>query len=151
MSLFEEELEQFDDEWDETEVRTGGAILAEGVYQAKITTARVERSDWDTLQWALTFEDLGGKGFVSTWCNLEEEIGRSIAKTYATQLGYEGKLSKLPAACASGTFEDLVVQIKVKDKHKDNKVYKIVYINKLLGKNAGVEGNDFDGDDDLPF
>lgn len=146
---FADHLAQYDEEWEELEVRTGGGGLPEGPYQAKIVIARVEESNWGDTQLALGFEDINGKGMQMVWDNLDSEIGRSIAKSHLAALGFDGKLSDLPDACESGRFNDLVVDIRVKDNKKDDKIYKAVYINKLYGTSA-FPATDI-GDDDVPF
>lgn len=148
---FAEHLSQYDQEWEEIEVRSGGGGLPEGTYQAKIVVSRVEESNWGDTQLALGFEDLGGKGMQMVWDNLDSEIGRSIAKSHLAALGWDDKLSDLPAACEAGLFDNLVVDIRVKDNVKDEKVYKAVYINRLYGTSANPGGSASADDDDVPF
>lgn len=148
---FAEHLSQYDEEWEDIEVRTGGGGLPEGTYQAKIAVFRVEESNWGDTQLAIGFEDLGGKGMQMVWDNLDSEVGRSIAKSHLSSLGWDGKLSNLPGACELGEFDDLVVDIRVKDNVKDEKVYKAVYINRLYGKSANPGGSAPADDDDVPF
>ncbi len=144
-------LKQYDEEFEEIEVKEGGGGgLPDGTYQAKVKICRVEEADWGDTQLFLMFEDLGGKGTQGIWDNLDHEVGRSIAKSHLSAMGWSGKLSELPGSCASGFFDDLVVDIRVKDNHKDDKVYKAVYINKLYGK-AGSVQEVAEGDDDFPF
>lgn len=156
-SQFENDMEQHEEEWsDAMDQQRSQEVLPAGVYQARVAAMRVEQTGWDdTWELFIRFEDLNGAGAVSVWDNLESEIGRSIAASHVKALGYEGNLGKLDTACASGSFDDLVVEIRVKDNVKEDKTYKAVYVNRLFGKledgvapttPAGVRDSD-----DIPF
>lgn len=158
---FQQELAQWDDDWREQQEKAtaGGKVLEAGHYQARVVISRVERSDWDDLTFVTRFEDVNGAGIVTQYDNLAHDVGRSIAAGRCKALGYEGPLSGLPQACADGFFDDLIVDIAVKDKPaKDDpaKIYKVVYVNRLHGRAANVGasggGATFPADsDDIPF
>lgn len=153
MNSFEEEMAEFASQWDDAETQTGAGSLPEGVYQAKIKVARVEKSDWDTWQLFLVFEDLNGAGEQRMWYNLEHKVGAALAKGICLSLGWEDAakpraLLQLEKVCASGFFLDKVVEIRVKDKQGEDKVFKQVFINKLLGHAASAE---VASGDDIPF
>lgn len=153
MSSYKEEMAEFVEQWDEAETRGSRGNLPEGIYQTKISVARVEKSDWDTWQLFIVFEDLGGAGEQPMWYNLEHEVGAALAKGICLSLGWEdaaepGALLKLEEVCASGFFLDKVVEIRVKDKQGEDKVFKQVFINKLLGHAAPTATA---SGDDIPF
>jgi hypothetical protein len=154
---YKEDMAEYAEQWDEAKL--GGNELKEGVYQAKIAIARVEQSQFnDEWQFFVVFEDLGGSGSQPMWYNLQHEVGAALAKRVTRDLGWEGAdqpgaLLELPEVCAAGFFEDLVVEIRVKDKPGDERVFKQVFINKLLGKGEpGQVAVAATGDsDDIPF
>ena len=158
---FEKDMEQYEDEWaGDMEKESAAKVLDEGTYQARIAESRVGQTGWDDgWEFVLRFEDLNGKGTVTAWDNLETDIGRSIAASHSKALGYDGKLAGLKDHCESGEFDDLVCEIRVKDRHVDEKTYKSVYINRLFGKlDPGEEhamaapgGGSGSTDDDIPF
>lgn len=158
MSSFKEDMAEHASKWDEA--KAGGSNLAEGVYQAKIAIARVEKSTYsDEWQFFVVYEDLGGTGSQPMWYDLEHEIGAGLAKRVARDLGWDkadepNAVLELEEACQSGFFEDLVVEIRVKDKPGESKVFKQVFINKLLGRGensqATVPGT-APTEDDIPF
>lgn len=157
---FKEEMEQFDGEWEEAQEKagSGGAVLPAGDYQARVVVSRVGTNDWGNWTLTLTWDDLGGKGRVTVWDNLDQDVGRSIAASHTKAMGYTGKLSDLEAVCASGFFDDLVCDIRVKDNPaKDNpdKIYKVVYVNRVFARGEGTVGSGGvvrpPDDDDIPF
>lgn len=156
---FKEDMAEYAEQWDEAKL--GGNNLAEGIYQAKIAIARVEQSQFDDAwQFFVVYEDLAGSGSQPMWYNLEHEVGASLAKRVTRDLGWEradqpGALLELEEACQSGFFEDLIVEIRVRDKPGEERVFKQVFINKLLGRGADSQaamptGGKAD-DDDIPF
>lgn len=155
---FEKDMEQYEDDWaGDMEKESSAQVLPEGTYQAKVAESRVGQTGWDDAwEFVLRFEDLNGKGTVTAWDSLETEIGRSIAASHAKALGYDGKLGGLQEHCESGAFDDLVCEIRVKDRNVEEKTYKSVYINRLFGKldtqeAVGVASGGGTSDDDIPF
>lgn len=150
---FKEDMADYADQWDEAS--TGGNQLAEGVYQAKIGVCRVEQSTFnDHWQLFVVYEDLGGSGAQPMWYDLEHEVGAALAKRVTRDLGWEradkpGALLELEEACQSGFFEDLIVEIRVKDKPGEDRVFKQVFINKLLGRGEGAQAPPTG--DEIPF
>jgi hypothetical protein len=156
MSTFEEEMRGFEEEWTSAQENagTGGGMLPDGDYQAKIIESRVEMSDWDEWQLYLKYEDLGGAGEIRSWDSLQHEVGRSIAAERTKRLGYDGTLADLEAAVVAGDFIDLVVDIRVKTKKGDTRDFKQVYVNRCYGKagDGGVpEPSAPVDDEDIPF
>lgn len=158
MSSFKEDMAEFVEQWDEA--KAGGSQLPEGVYQARIQIARVEYSDkFETWQLFIVYEDLAGAGSQPMWYDLQHEVGAALAKRVTRDLGWAradepGALLELEEACQSGFFEDLVVEIRVKDKPGDERVFKQVFINKLLGRGLDSQAAMPTGkpaDDDIPF
>jgi hypothetical protein len=158
---FEKDMEQYEDDWaGDMEKQSQAQVLGEGTYQAKVAESRVSQTGGDDgWEFILRFEDLNGKGAVTCWDSLETEVGRSIAASHAKALGYDGKLGGLKEYCEGGNFDDLVAEIRVKDRHVEEKTYKSVYINRLFGKlDPGEEhamsaagGGSGMSDDDIPF
>lgn len=155
MSEYETEMQEYADTWDEAKVG-GRSELPEGPYQAKIKVARVERSNFDdSWQFFVVFEDTGGAGEQPMWYNLQHEVGAALAKRVSRDLGWEeaeeaGALLKLKAVAESGFFLDRIVEIRVKDKPGEDRVFKQVFINKLLGVGE-PSGERPPDDDDIPF
>ena len=153
MPTYEEEMQEYAEQWDEA--RTGGSQLAEGIYQARIKVARVEYSDrFETWQFFVVFEDLNGSGEQPMWYDLQHEVGAALAKRVSMDLGWEeaaepGALLKLKAVAEEGYFLDKIVEIRVKDKPGDERVFKQVFINKLLGTAKPSDGTPTE--DDIPF
>lgn len=157
---FKEDMQEYAEQWDEA--KAGGNQLAEGVYQAKIDVCRVEYSDrFETWQLFIVYEDLAGSGSQPMWYDLQHEVGAALAKRVTRDLGWAkadepGALLELEEACQSGFFEDLIVEIRVKDKPGDERIFKQVFINKLLGRGEhsqaamATAGKPAD-DDDIPF
>lgn len=156
---FKEDMKEYAEVWDEAKL--GGNQLAEGVYQAKIAIARVEQSQFDDAwQLFIVYEDLAGSGSQPMWYNLQHEVGAALAKRVTRDLGWDradepGALLELEETCQSGFFEDLIVEIRVKDKPGDERVFKQVFINKLLGRGENSQAQMPTGkpadDDDIPF
>lgn len=157
MGNFKEDMQEYSGQWDEATV--GGNQLAEGVYQAKIAVCRVEPSQFDdSWQLFIVYEDLAGSGAQPMWYNLQHEVGAALAKRVTRDLGWEraeqpGALLELEDACRSGFFEDLIVEIRVKDKPGEERTFKQVFINKLLGRGADSQAAmpATPTDDDIPF
>lgn len=164
MSTFEDDMAGFEEEWTEAQENAGTQrLLPDGDYQAIITEARVEKSDWDEWQFMCAYS-VPGVGGRRSWDSLEQEVGRSIAAERSKVLGYDGPLAGLQQACESEMFIDLVVDIKVKTKAGDTRDFTSVYVNHCHGKateeqkaqlaqhTAGVgAGTTTDDDDDIPF
>lgn len=154
MSTYEEEMAEYAEQWDEA--KTGGNQLAEGVYQARIKVARVEYSDrFETWQFFVVYEDLNGSGEQPMWYDLQHEVGAALAKRVAMDLGWdgateEGALLKLKGVAEEGFFLDKIVDIRVKDKPGDERVFKQVFINKLHGTGSPAIGGK-PTEDDIPF
>lgn len=158
MTTFEEEMAAYQEQWDNTEVRSGGQILPDGDYQARVVESRVEKSDlYDEWQLMFKFWDINGQGSIRCWDNIQQETGMSIAKSRLARLGYdveERGITGLREACEAGEFIDLICDIKVKTTPGETKDFKNVYVNRCYGK-AGDEGvpagSAGDPDDDIPF
>lgn len=150
---FEEVMEQYEEDWaGDMEKESSAQVLSEGTYQAKVAESRVGQTGWDDgWEFTVRFEDLQGKGQVTCWDSLETEIGRSIAASHSKALGYDGKLGGLKAHCEEGNFDDLVCEIRVKDRVVEEKTYKSVYVNRLFGKLDETTAAATAADDDVPF
>lgn len=149
-------MSEYAEQWDNAKAG-GGSSLPEGVYQARIKVSRVERAQFDPYPWQLfiVFEDMAGAGEQPMWYNLEHEVGASLAKRVTRDLGWEkaeeaGALLELEDVCASGFFDDLVCEIRVKDKPGEERTFKQVFVNKLLGRATATAGATA-SDDDIPF
>lgn len=155
MSSFESDMEQYESDWTgDMEKESTAQVLNAGTYQAKVAESRVGQTGWDDgWEFILRFEDLQGAGQVTCWDSLETEIGRSIAASHAKALGYSGPLGGLKKHCESGEFDDLVCEIRVKERVKDDKTYLSVYVNRLFGKldEAAVGSQPSSDDTDIPF
>jgi len=137
MSDYDKDLEAYDDEYGEYEVKDKIAErLPEGTYEGKIIEARVERAtgDYSNLQFNLGLEVLSGEyeGTVHRkWANLDIEAGRRIVKQDLHTLGLDlERLSDLPAT--TPLIVGLKVRFRVKFKRSGEKVYTNTYINKLI-------------------
>ena len=163
MSSFEEEMAGHQEAWEEAQENAGQyTLLDDGPYQAIITEARVEKSDWDEWQLAIAYR-VPGTGGIRSWDSLEHEVGRSIAAERTKKLGYDGPITGLREACESEMFIDLVVDIAVKTKQGETRDFKQVYVNRCHGKateeqKAALEsqqavpaGAAVEDDDDIPF
>lgn len=154
---YEDEIEEYADQWDNAQA--GGSRLPEGVYQARIKVSRVEFSDrFETWQLFIVFEDMGGAGEQPMWYDLQHEVGAALAKRITRDLGWEGAeepgaLKQLKAVCEEGFFLDTVCEIRVKDKPGEERVFKQVFINRVLGKAAPDTASSGTpvADDDIPF
>lgn len=156
---FEEDMAQYENDWaGDMDKESQAQVLREGTYQAKVAESRVGQTGWDDgWEFILRFEDLSGQGQITCWDSLETEVGRSIAASHSKALGYVGNLGGLKEHCESGEFDDLVCEIRVKDRIVEEKTYKSVYINRLFGKldkdaeAVGVGASAKDPDSDIPF
>lgn len=151
---YKDDVAEYAETWDEA--KAGGSQLPEGVYQARISVARIQENRFRDSAWQLfvVYEDMGGAGSQPMYYDLDTDIGIMLAKRVTRDLGWEaadepGALLKLEEVCQSGFFEDLIVEIRVKDKPGEEKVFKQVFINKLLGKGVPAAGGNTD--DDIPF
>ena len=161
MASFQEDMAQYEDEWaGDMQKESQAQVLREGTYQAKVAESRVGQTGWDDgWEFILRFEDLNGAGQVTCWDSLETEIGRSIAASHSKALGYDGPLGGLQAHCEAGEFDDLVCEIRVKDRVVEEKTYKSVYVNRLFGKlddestpvTVGAGNKNVVDDSDIPF
>jgi len=155
---FEDEMAQYDEQWEEDKERPTPGQLPDGKYQAAVNECRIEKDDDGTYTWYIKFQNQ--EGAVRKWTNLDHEVGRSVAAKDAKIMGFEGKLSGLNAACEEGLFNDLICEIVVKTKPGNERDFTNVYINRVLGKG---DPNDFEPaaveagagtsatDDDIPF
>lgn len=155
---FQEDMAQYEEEWSgDMEKESAAKVLDAGTYQAKVAESRIGQTGWDDgWEFVLRFQDLAGAGQVTCWDSLETEIGRTIAASHAKALGYDGNLGGLKQHCESGSFDDLVCEIRVKDNIKGEpgaeKTYKAVYVNRLFGKLDETATPAADTpDDDIPF
>jgi hypothetical protein len=162
-SAFASAMAEFDEEFEQAqEQATDYNELADGPHQAIITLCKVEQYE-DRWVFRIKFENPNGQ--VSKWNGLDNEIGRDIAAKDAKRLGYTGKLSGLEEWCESEAAINLVCDIKVVTNPGNERDFKNVYINRVLGpgnpedfkRHAGPgepgEGG-FGGaaaDDDIPF
>jgi len=151
-------LEKYDSQYDDLVVEQRRSYLPEGIYQAVITEARVEESDWGNLQLMFTFEAVTGPskgGTVKRFYSLEDERGQGYLKQDMATLNFDlPKLSALPQLTTMliGTFAEIKVQRKevVKEDGK-TKTYTNVYINKLIETDPyypDVQNSQYD---DAPF
>jgi hypothetical protein len=150
---FTDDMKEHDQHWTETQEQAQEyAVLPDGDYQALIKIARVEKKDWG-WEWALMFNDTGGKGSVWSNMNLDDEMGREIAAKNAKRLGYEGSLSGLEEACGSGLFDDLLVEITVRTKAGEKRDFTNTYIQRNLGKQEPGEAfaEAFEDESSVPF
>lgn len=148
MTNLSEELEMYDEEWEDIEVREPSTPLPLGTYQVEITEARVELSggEYDDKQLTLVFRVLSGEYSGSThrkWINLDTEVGRQIAKTDVDRIGVEvPKLSDLPR------LTDLMIGVRleialVKGSAKRNGgFYTNTFINRRLDEESIYDAPD---------
>jgi len=176
---YAEELAQYDEEYEQTEGSGRTALFTDGKHQAVIATARVEwNENRNTWQWFLNFRGIDSRtrkpARAGKWTNLPPEEGRGIyLRDDLDMLDYHGKPSELQAACESGYFIGLVVDIGVVTKTGDERDFTNVYINRLYEKvdpdewlasrGAAMTSSDhaadgpyeqapgYDTDDDIPF
>lgn len=129
--------------------------LAAGTYQAEITAARVESSEWGEslfIQW----RDLDSGGTVPSYDNLDTEIGARIAGQRLAMFGiYLEHINDVRDACERELLLGRAAVIRVTEKEKDGKTYRNVYINSVFAPGHG-RGDDAEpdasfGDDDIPF
>lgn len=159
---FADEMEQFDDQWDEDreKERPGFVTLRDGKHQVLCTEAKIIENDDSTYTWQLAFQNKDGS--IRKWNNLDHEVGRSVAAQDAKMMGYDGKMSGLEEACESGVFNDLIVEINVKTRAGDERDFTNVYINRVLGKgdpadfaqqteSEEISSGSSVADDDIPF
>jgi len=160
MSTYEEDIEEFVEQWDEIQPFGSGRELRADDYQAKIAVSRVERAPWEPNPWTwyVEYEAISPgvhhheMGTQPMRYDLEHKMGESLAKGIAQQLGWEdadkpGSLRNFRKVVESGLFDDVVCDIRVKDKPGESKTFKQVFINGVHGKH--VDSGPVDAD--IPF
>lgn len=81
---YEDTLRQWDEDFDNLPTRQGA--LPDGEYQAEITAARVERTDWGNLQFVLEFQALTGtENGGKVWKKVR--LDHDVAETRVIQQG----------------------------------------------------------------
>lgn len=159
---FADEMEQFDEQWEEDKIRERPGqdfkTLPDGKHQVLISESKIIQNDSGAYSWFMRFQNK--QGSIRKWNNLDHEVGRSVAALDGKMLGYEGKLTGLEEACETGMFDDLICEINIKTKPGEERDFTNVYINRVLGKGDPAdfaEGGEGEGsqesvaDDDIPF
>lgn len=160
MTDYSDRLAKMQDEYDEAEARTGGAIVPDGDYEGLI-----ERFDfWEKegggplkliTECSVQEGEHGGMSAPSVWHELEDPNRIGYTKGYLELLGLEGvNLAELPAA-----LEPLAgkcrVAFRVTSTQKNGKTYRNTYINEVLSGEGPTRPADSDGatkaEDDIPF
>lgn len=142
---WEGRLKVKEDDWDAARDSTD---MPDGTQQATIVDVNVADKDWG-LSLALTFQNDAGR--IPKFYNLEDPERMDFTKTDLKALGFDSPLHEVLAWVESGDGPlGLVVEIHVKTKTKDDRTFRNVYINRVLGR-ATETGGEFTEGDDIPF
>ncbi len=149
-------LAEHDKMYEETEVKER-SYLPDGIYQASIIEARVEKSNNGDLQLVMTFQAESGpfKGAtIRKYYYLEEERGIGFVKQDMHTLNFDlMKLSDLPMKTDFLIGKCAEIKVQHKDVPRDDgsiKTYVNVYINKLIQTDSNYIDPPPVGDD-YPF
>lgn len=158
-----------DSEYEETEVEDT-TTLPDGAYEATITEASVDDTEWGATQLTLRFQadypygNETRQGTITKWLTLDsaqmadEDIRKrnlGMLKRDLQTLEYHGKPSELERK--AGGFVGARVEITVKTKKGTEREWRNVYVNRLVEKappraeTAQEALVGAAGDDDIPF
>ena len=156
MTSYGDRLAAMDDQYEEAEAKSGGALVPDGDYEALI-----ERFDfWERdgggplkliTELSVQSGEYAGVSAPSVWHELEDPDRIAWTKGYLHMLGLEGvRLSGLEAALEplAGTTH---VSIRVATTSKNGKTYRNTYINEVIGGLGQTEGPPPVDEDDIPF
>jgi hypothetical protein len=151
-------LEQYDDAYEATQVEERQQYLPDGNHQVQITEARVEKSNWGTLQLVLVFQAVAGPsrgGTIKKYYDLEDERGQGWLKQDLFTLQFDlGKLSALPQMTPMLIGKTAEIKVQRKDVPRDAgvmKTYTNVYINKRIETDSNYIDPPVIEDNDYPF